>query len=66
MMMKYPVHVVVFQVGPRVSLRSMDQVRLLGGVPDEESRSVETNPVQDALVGLQFDSETMDVTSGIS
>jgi hypothetical protein len=63
---EYPEHVGVFQVSPRVSLRSVDQVGVLGGVPDEEGRSVETDPVQDAVLGLQFDSETMEVTSGIS
>lgn len=44
----------------------MDQVRVLGGVPDKKGWSVEKDPVQDALIGLQFDSETMDVTSGVS
>jgi hypothetical protein len=43
----------------------VDQVRVLGRVPDKEDGSVEKDPVQDALFGLQFDSETMDVTNGI-
>ena len=62
----YPEHVGIFQVSLRVSLGSMDQVRVLAGVPDEEGRSVEKDPIQVALLGLQFDSETIDVTSGIS
>lgn len=44
----------------------MDQVRVLGGVPDEEGRSVEKDPVQVSLVGLQFNSDTMDVPNGVS
>ena len=56
----------ILQVSLRISLGSVDQVRVFAAVPDEEDRSVEKDPVQIAVDGLQFDSETMDVTSGIS
>ena len=55
----------ILQVSLGISLGSVDQVRVLGGVPDEEDRRVETDPAQDALLGLQFEGETMDATSGI-
>lgn len=62
----YPEHIRIFQVCLRVPLGNVDQVRVLGGVPDKEGRRVETSYVQDALFGLQFDGDTIDVTRGIS
>ena len=56
----------IFQVSLRVSLGSVDQGRVFGGIPDEEDGSVEKNPIQVALFGPQFESETVGVTSGIS
>jgi hypothetical protein len=56
----------IFQVSLRVPLGNVNQVRVLGRVPDKEGRRIETGQVQDALFGLQFYSDTIDVTSGIS
>ena len=56
----------IFQVSLRVSLGSVDQGRVFGGIPDEEDGSVEKDPIQVALFGPQFDSETVGVTGGIS
>ena len=53
-----PEHVSILQVSLRVTLLSVDEVRELRGITDEEDRSVVEHPVQVALVGLDLDSET--------
>jgi len=62
---KIPEHVMVFQVGLGISLGSVDQLSVLAGIPDKEDRCIEKDPVQYALLGLQFDSKAMGVTGSI-
>jgi len=62
---KIPEYVMVSQVGLGISLGSVDQVSILAGVPDKENRCIEEDPVQYALLGLQFDSKAMGITGSI-
>ena len=54
----YPEHVGILEVSLRVTLLSVDEVRELGGVTNEEHRGVVENPVKVALLGLDLDGET--------
>ena len=49
----------------RVPLLSVDEVRELGRVPDEEDWSVVEHPIEVTLVCFQFDSKTTRITGGI-
>lgn len=60
-----PEHVGIFQVSLRVSLLRVDKVRELGWVANEEDGSVVENPIQVALLCLQFDRKSTGVASGI-
>ena len=55
----------VFQVGLGVSLGGVCQIWVLGGIPYEEDRRIEADPIQVALVGLEFDSDAMGITRGV-
>lgn len=57
--------VAVRQVGLRVALLSVDEVRELGRVAQEENRSVVGNHVPVALLSPELDTETTRVTSKI-
>lgn len=49
----------------RITLLSVDEVRELGGISDEEHRCVVEYPVQVALFCSQFDSETTGIASSV-
>ncbi len=63
--MSYPEHVGILEIGLRVSLLSVDEVREFCGILDEEDWGVVEDPVPVALLGLELDGETTRVTSGI-
>jgi hypothetical protein len=49
----------------RVALLGVDKVGELGGVAQEEDRSVVENPIEIAFIGADFDSETAGVTGSV-
>ena len=53
----YPEHVSILQMRLGVTLLSVDEVRELGRVADEEHGRVVEHPVEVALLSLDFDSE---------
>lgn len=61
----HPEHVSILQVGLRISLLGVDEVRELGRVPDEKDGGVVVDPVPVALLGPQLHSETTGVAGGI-
>ena len=58
-------YVGISQVGLRVPLGDVDEIRILGRVPDEEDWMVQKDQVQDAFLSPQFDSYTMRVTDRV-
>ena len=50
----------------RITLLGVDEVRELGGIPDEEDRGVIANQIPVTLFSPQLDSETTRVTSSVS
>lgn len=61
----YPEHVRVLQVGLGVPLLSVDEVRELGRVSDEENGSVVEHPVPVTLFGPELDSKATRIASGV-
>jgi hypothetical protein len=60
-----PEHISIFQVGVWVPLLSVNEMRELGGVTDEEDWGIVEHPVPVALVGPQLDRESTRVASSV-
>ena len=61
-----PHHVGAFEVGLRVALLGVDEVRELLGVPDEEDGRVVAGHVPVALLGVELDGEASGVSFRVS
>jgi hypothetical protein len=60
-----PEHISILEMGLRVPLLGVNEVRELGRVADEEHWGVVEDPVPVAFVGAKLDRETTGVASGI-
>ena len=63
---EYPEHVSVLEMSLGVSLLGMNEMREFGGIPDKEDGCVVEDPIPVSLLGLELDSKTSWVASGIS
>lgn len=61
----YPEHIGVLEMGLGIPLLSVDEVRELGRVSDEEDGSVVEHPIPVALVGPQLNREATGVASSV-
>jgi hypothetical protein len=60
-----PENVGILQVGARISLLCMDEVRELDGITDEKDWGIVHDPITVTLLSVEFDSETSRVAGSI-
>ena len=60
-----PLAIVIGPPGVRPTFLGVDEIRELGGVPDEEDRSVVANEVVVALLGVELQGETPGVPNRV-